>query len=141
MAFGPGGFPPQTLAEKWNGRRWRIQRTPVLPGITDLSNFSVACPSRSICMAAGGFENDGPGAKSLTELWRATRASSALAATGVSSQRTGEGILACVRAAVGKGLALGPVAATVRQRLNIAMLQLSRAASAVEQLTSTCTAG
>ena len=54
MAFGAQA--PQTLAERWNGVQWRIQPTPVLPGVFDLSNFSVACPARSACIAAGGFE-------------------------------------------------------------------------------------
>ena len=48
LAFGaPGGFPPQTLAERWNGTRWRIQAAPLLPGVGDIGNFSVACPAQS----------------------------------------------------------------------------------------------
>jgi hypothetical protein len=103
---GPAGSPPQTLAERWNGLRWRIQPTPLLPGIGDLSNFSVACPAQSTCIAAGGFENDGPGAKTLTERWRATGTSAAPGAP-VVSPRTYHGILGCIRAAMGEGFAAG----------------------------------
>jgi hypothetical protein len=45
----------QTLAERWNGRGWRTQRTPSPYGTSgggdDLSN--VSCASRSFCIAVG----------------------------------------------------------------------------------------
>ena len=63
------GNPVDTLAERWNGTNWRVQPTPLLPGVGLVNNFSVACPAQSTCIAAGGFENDGPGAKTLAELW------------------------------------------------------------------------
>jgi hypothetical protein len=77
LAFGPGGFPPQTLAERWNGVRWRIQPTPLLAGVRDMNGPSVACPARSACIAVAGFENDGPGSVSLTEQWRGGKTASA----------------------------------------------------------------
>ena len=104
-AFAPGGFPPQTLAERWNGVHWRVQPTLLLPGVGDLSNFSVACPAQAACIAAGGFENDGPGAKTLTARWRATGTPAAQVAPAVSLPRAYLGILGCVRAAIGEGLA------------------------------------
>jgi hypothetical protein len=65
-----------TLAERWNGRSWHIQPTPVLPAVGLVNNFTAACPAQSTCIAAGGFENDGPGAKTLTELWNGGNAAS-----------------------------------------------------------------
>jgi hypothetical protein len=54
MAFAPGGFPPQTLAERWNGTRWRIQPTPLLPGIaTSATSQSPARPDRSASQPEG----------------------------------------------------------------------------------------
>ena len=118
MAFAPGGFPPQTLAERWNGVHWRIQPTPLLPGVGDLSNFSVACPAQAACIAAGGFENDGPDAKTLTERWRATGTSAAQVAPAVSLPRAHLGILGCVRAAIGEGLANGAPATRIGPKVN-----------------------
>ena len=69
-----------TLAERWNGVQWRIQRTPLLPGVRNMSNTSVACPAQRTCIAAGGFENDGPGSKTLTERWQGGKAPTAGAA-------------------------------------------------------------
>jgi len=50
----PPGKPTGTLAERWNGRRWRIQATPSLPGKAVKLLTGVACTSRSSCMASGG---------------------------------------------------------------------------------------
>jgi len=50
----PAGKPEGTLAERWNGRRWRIQATPRLPGKAVKLLTGVACPSRSSCLAVGG---------------------------------------------------------------------------------------
>jgi len=139
MAFGPGGFPPQTLAERWNGSRWRIQPTPVLPGVRDLSNFFVSCPARSLCVAAGGFENGGPGAKSLIEQWRATRASAAQAATVTSSPRTYLGMLGCVRAAIGEGFMSEAAATHLRLKAMAPMLlHRSQTVPVIKRITSLC---
>ena len=34
-----------TLAERWNGRNWHIQPTPVLPAVGLVNSFTAACPS------------------------------------------------------------------------------------------------
>jgi hypothetical protein len=138
MAFAaPAGFPPQTLAERWNGVRWRIQPTPLLPGVGDLSNFSVACPAPSACIAAGGFEDDGPGAKTLTEQWRGNGASTARTAPAAFSSRAYLGIAGCIRAAIGEGFATG---ARVGPTIEAPMPQRSQPASEIEQITSFCSA-
>jgi hypothetical protein len=108
LAFGaPAGFPPQTLAERWNGMRWRIQPTPLLPGVGDMNNFSVACPAQSACIAVGGFENDGPGSKTLTEQWRPNGTSTARTAPAASPPPAYRGIAGCIRAAISEGFATG----------------------------------
>jgi hypothetical protein len=127
----PAGSPPQTLAERWDGVQWRIQPTPLLPAVRDLSSFSVACPAPSDCIAVGGFENDGPGAKTLTEQWRGGRASATPTAPVGLSARAYLGIAGCIRAAVSGGAATGPAfGALIPQR--------SRTASDIERITSRC---
>jgi len=79
LAFGPGGFPPQTLAERWNGARWRIQPTPLIPGVFDISGPSVACPAPSACIAVGGYANNAQQV-TLAEQWNGARQSAPLPA-------------------------------------------------------------
>jgi hypothetical protein len=136
-AFGPGGFPPQTLAERWNGMRWRIQPTPLLPGIGDLSNFSVACPALSSCIAAGGFENDGPGAKTLTEQWRGTGALTTPTTPAAFSPRANRGILGCFHEAIGEGAVAG-AAARLEPAIKALMPRRSQPAAEIERITSRC---
>ncbi len=139
MAFAaPAGFPPQTLAERWNGAQWRIQPTPLLPGVGDLSNFSVACPSQSICIAAGGFENDGPGAKTLAERWRGSGASTGQTAPAAFSPRAYLGIAGCIRAAMDEGLATEAAATRIGPKTEATMPQRSQPASEIERITSLC---
>jgi hypothetical protein len=56
----PPGKPQGTLVERWDGRRWRIQPTPNLPGNAVKLLNSVACTSRSSCMAVGGEFDPAP---------------------------------------------------------------------------------
>jgi hypothetical protein len=134
----PAGFPPQTLAERWNGAQWQIQPTPLLPGVSDLGFFSVACPGRSACIAAGGFENDGPGAKTLTEQWRASGTSIAQTGPAASSPPAYRGILGCIHAAIGEGFAIRAAATPIGPRLKAPMPQRSQPASEIERITSVC---
>jgi hypothetical protein len=46
-------IPPGTLAERWNGTRWRIQPTPNPPG-GGWFLLAVSCTSPSACTAVGG---------------------------------------------------------------------------------------
>ena len=135
----PAGFPPQTLAERWNGARWRIQPTPLLPGVGDLSNFSVACPAQSACIAAGGFENDGPGAKTLTEQWQGSGTLTAPTAPAASSTRGYRGILACIRAAIDEGVATGTAATLLGLKFK-APIRQPQPTSEIERITSLCSA-
>jgi hypothetical protein len=71
FSIGRSGI-PQTLAERWDGSRWRIQPTPSLAGGPNLLS-GVACPSPSACTAAG-FSIDRSGIpQTLAERWDGTR--------------------------------------------------------------------
>jgi hypothetical protein len=55
------------LAERWNGRRWTIQRTPN-PGDAQLAG--VSCATRTSCTAVGHSNTFGPAAPvALAERW------------------------------------------------------------------------
>jgi hypothetical protein len=71
----PPGKPTGTLAERWNGRRWRIQATPRLPGKGIKLLTGVACPSRSSCLAVGGEFDPvtGNNLGTLAERWNGRR--------------------------------------------------------------------
>ena len=56
-----------TLAERWNGRTWRIQPTPAIVA-ADIGLPAVACPTLSACVAVAGYTNNGPNL-TLAELW------------------------------------------------------------------------
>jgi hypothetical protein len=73
--FGPGGGNDLPLAERWNGRRWLIERARLggvgAPGGgTDLNG--VSCPSPTACMAVGTFSNGGPD-RGIAEFWNGSR--------------------------------------------------------------------
>src|SRR6266536_3263714 len=57
-----------TLAERWNGRKWRIRRTPRPAGSTDMVFTGVSCTSARACTAVG--DN---GAGTLAERWNGRR--------------------------------------------------------------------
>jgi hypothetical protein len=61
------GFPaPGTLAERWDGERWRVVPMPSMPGS---ALNGVSCSSRSACTAVGS-QGDPPGPpRTLAERW------------------------------------------------------------------------
>ena len=134
--FASGG----TLAERWNGRSWAIQRTPVLPGLELVNNFTAACPAQSTCIAAGGFENDGPVNKTLTEVWRG-EASAAQRTPGAVSSRAYLGMAGCIRAAMGAGSAIGTTATSIEAKIRTPIPPRSQPGSEIERITSLCGRG
>jgi hypothetical protein len=63
-----------TLAERWNGTAWAIQKTPS-PGGTEVSLlYGVSCASASACTAAGYYVTSSTGgpAMMLAEHWNGT---------------------------------------------------------------------
>jgi hypothetical protein len=65
------GKPSGTLAERWNGHTWSIQRTPNPPGHGVKLLNGVACTSRSSCMAVGNEFDPATGESlgTLAEQW------------------------------------------------------------------------
>src|SRR5664279_4695848 len=61
------------LAERWNGTRWRIERTPHPVGARGASLSGVSCTSRTACIAVGSYPNKANVALPLAERWNGTR--------------------------------------------------------------------
>jgi hypothetical protein len=61
-----------TLAERWDGRSWRVLRTPT-PGDPFNGLASVACPLASSCMAVGARINGSDAQVALADHWNGRR--------------------------------------------------------------------
>jgi hypothetical protein len=62
--------PTGTLAERWNGTRWRIMSIPDPPGAPGAYLPTVSCPSASLCFAAGSSANSsGFPTATIVERW------------------------------------------------------------------------
>jgi hypothetical protein len=66
--FAVGSGAQLTLAERWNGGSWRIQRTPNPPGSPSSRLSAVACPAADTCTAVGTS-----GSTLLVERWDGSR--------------------------------------------------------------------
>lgn len=65
--------PTLTLAERWNGTRWRIQSTPT-PKRTSPVLYGVSCPSARSCVAVGNAFHEGSRRTTpLIEAWNGRR--------------------------------------------------------------------
>lgn len=65
--------PTLTLAERWDGTRWRIQPTPTPKGTSD-TLFGVSCPSARACIAVGSaFHDVGRRQTAMAEVWNGKR--------------------------------------------------------------------
>ena len=58
-----------TLAERWNGSNWSIERTPTPAAATSSSLLGVSCASPRVCTAVGSFTNRAGGEATLAERW------------------------------------------------------------------------
>jgi hypothetical protein len=58
-----------TLAERWDGSRWRIQPSPVPAGTISAGLSGVSCPSPRACTAVGEFFSSGQRELALAERW------------------------------------------------------------------------
>jgi hypothetical protein len=68
MAAGPSAnsfSTPVSLAESWNGKTWKVQNTPNLPGAEPSGLLGVSCTRPSNCMAVGLTGTDCCGVSSL----------------------------------------------------------------------------
>src|SRR5205085_5724651 len=61
-----------TLAERWNGRRWRLERTPHPAGAPESELGDVSCSAASACTAVG-YSLNGVAVLTLAERWNGTR--------------------------------------------------------------------
>jgi hypothetical protein len=60
----------KTLAERWNGRAWSIQKTPNPAASANSELVTVSCTSSRACIAVGDFVDRTTGTvKALAELW------------------------------------------------------------------------
>jgi hypothetical protein len=55
--FGDANGLNETLAERYNGAHWEIQKTPNPAGLTSSSLTGVSCTSATTCTAVGSFIN------------------------------------------------------------------------------------
>jgi len=62
-----------TLAERWNGSGWTIERTPNPSGAQWSSLFGVSCPSARACMATGYYLDATGRLFAFAERWQGTR--------------------------------------------------------------------
>ena len=85
----------QTLAERWNGTRWRIQPTPTPVGAYRLDSNAVACPTVTTCIAVGAYTNNRTQV-TLAERWNGAGQSALLPAS--RSAPSGGLRSACLRA-------------------------------------------
>jgi hypothetical protein len=53
VGFDNGNGFTNALAERWNGARWVVQRTPHLPGASQF--LGVSCPTPRACIAVGMY--------------------------------------------------------------------------------------
>lgn len=72
-AYAPGNAGDvRTLAERWNGHRWTIQRTPSPGGAQGDFLLGVRCPSASSC-AAFGFSHGSGTPRPMAQRWNGHR--------------------------------------------------------------------
>jgi hypothetical protein len=70
QAADPQGKPEGTLAELWDGTKWRIADTPNPAGAAGSALNGVACTSPSACVAVGtAFDGSTNSVGTLTERW------------------------------------------------------------------------
>lgn len=62
-----------TLAERWNGTRWVVQRTIDPAGAFSSALFGVSCTSARACAAVGNYTNTDGTAVTLAEQWNGVR--------------------------------------------------------------------
>jgi hypothetical protein len=62
-----------SLAEAWNGTRWRVQAVPAPTGSTSSALFGVSCTSPSACTAVGHYSTAAGQTLALAERWNGAR--------------------------------------------------------------------
>jgi len=85
----------QTLAQRWNGRTWRLQKIPSRPGAS--LNW-VTCASASACEAVGVTTSRSGAQKTLAERWNGTRWSIQATPNPAGAQASGFTAVSCASA-------------------------------------------
>jgi hypothetical protein len=67
------GSTGRSLAEAWNGSRWRPQAPPAVPGTTSSQLNAVSCVSATDCEAAGDARTTAGTQAGVLEKWNGTR--------------------------------------------------------------------
>src|SRR5207249_1599575 len=62
-----------TLAERWNGRRWKIEATPNASGPKSSRLTGVSCTGEKVCAAVGYYTNAAGKNLTLAERWNGRR--------------------------------------------------------------------
>ena len=62
----------RTLAERWNGTTWSIEKTPNPAGATASGLSGVSCTAATACTAVGEFTDSSGTQQTLAEAWSAT---------------------------------------------------------------------
>jgi len=109
------------LAERWNGRSWRIQRTPRPAKITQFGAFfGVSCTSPRACTAAGYYNTGTGDAQPLVEAWNGMgwRVQKALPPTGTPGGAFSAVSCTSPRACTATGTSFGTTGGTLAERWN-----------------------
>jgi hypothetical protein len=61
------------LAERWNGSRWSIERTPRPPKATSSELLGVSCPASNECIAVGDYSTSPTAFFGFAERWNGSR--------------------------------------------------------------------
>ena len=70
VAVGSSAGGARTLAERWNGARWAVQRTPNIGHIGYSALTAVSCATAASCMAVGTYN---AGIFGIAEHWDGSR--------------------------------------------------------------------
>jgi hypothetical protein len=107
-------FSSQTLAERWNGKRWSIEPTPTDGSFTQSELEGVSCPSRTSCTAVGVRRFSirptfVPAVVALVERWNGARWSTQPVRTPARAIQTDLAGVSCVSTdvCVAVGVAVG----------------------------------
>ncbi len=106
-----------TLAERWNGNSWRVERTPNPPGAKSSVLDGVSCTKANLCTAVGSYRNS-VGKRTLAERWNGkhwTIEPTPTQANGKSSRLYG---VSCTKASV--CTAVGPYRNRAGKQLTLA---------------------
>lgn len=72
-SYGASSGQGRTLAERWNGARWRLQAMPSPAGSPGSGIAGISCAALKSCVAAGSYSTKGGASRMLAERWNGSR--------------------------------------------------------------------